>query len=189
LTLKASRTGLTRLLLIAALAAAWATPARAIDTLLLELGSSETDFEDTERYGGAVRWTLGNRWLQHGEWYLGTYIELAVSYWDGELGRTGEDSLVDFGLTPVLRYQRDPGLGLAPFIEIGSGVHGHTEDGIGSKNFDIPFAFGTHFGAGARFGTGGRYELVYRFQHLSNADLGDDNPGINFHVLQLGYHF
>ena len=22
-----------------------------------------------------------------------------------------------------------------------------------------------------------------------NASLGDDNPGINFHVLQLGYHF
>jgi hypothetical protein len=31
--------------------------------------------------------------------------------------------------------------------------------------------------------------LLYRFQHLSNASLGDDNPGINFHVLHLGYRF
>jgi hypothetical protein len=24
---------------------------------------------------------------------------------------------------------------------------------------------------------------------LSNAGLGDDNPGINFHAVQIGYHF
>jgi lipid A 3-O-deacylase len=89
----------------------------------------------------------------------------------------------------VLRWQRDPAHGFAPFAEIGVGAHGHTEDGISDEDFDIPFAFGSHIGLGARFGAQGRYEVIYRFQHLSNAGLGDENPGINFHAVQLGYHF
>lgn len=165
-----------------------ALPAAALDSVLLEFGTSEGD-EDTERYGGAARWDLGGKWLVTGDWHLTSYLELGITYWDGRNGTTGNDSLVDFGLTPVLRWQRDPASGIAPFAELGVGAHGHTEDGISDEDFDIPFAFGSHFGLGARFGGQGRYEVIYRFQHLSNAGLGDENPGINFHVVQLGYHF
>ena len=157
-------------------------------TLLLEVGKNEGD-EDVERYGGAVRWNFEPAWTESDEWRLGMYVEFSVNYWDGTGGTTGEQELIDFGLTPVLRYQRNPTSGLAPFAEFGVGAHLHTEDGIGDRDFDIPFAFETHFGLGTRFGAQGRYELVYRFQHLSNAGLGDDNPGINFHAVQLGYHF
>lgn len=173
---------------LSALVCGYSGSAYAVDAALFEIGMSESD-EDAERYGGALRWDVGGTWWKTGDWSLSSYVEVSVTYWDGELGRTGEDDLVDFGLTPVLRYQRDPAHGLAPFVELGLGAHVHTEDGIGNKNFDIPFSFGSHFGAGARFGAGGRYELVYRFQHLSNAGLGDDNPGINFHAIQLGVHF
>jgi len=31
--------------------------------------------------------------------------------------------------------------------------------------------------------------LGYRYQHLSNLSIGDSNPGINFHLVRLGYHF
>lgn len=164
-----------------------AHPAAAIDTAVVEGGFSE---EDVERYGGALRWDLGGNWWRAANWGLVSYLELSAAYWDGEAGTTGENDLFDVGLTPVLRWQRDPTQGgIAPFIEFGVGVHGHTEDGIGDDDFDIPFAFGTHVGGGVRFGAQGRYELVYRYQHLSNAGLGDENPGINFHVVQLGYHF
>ena len=166
------------------------TPVDASDTaLLLEGGINEGD-EDVKRYGGAVRYNFGPDWSRGGDWRLGVYLELSFTYWDGENGTTGENEFIDFGLTPVLRYQRNPTTGgIAPFAEFGAGAHLHTEDGIGDRDFDIPFAFGSHFGIGARFGAQGRYELVYRFQHLSNAGLGDDNPGINFHAVQLGYHF
>ena len=161
----------------------------ALDSLFLELGSVEGD-EEAERYGGAFRYAPEKRWLESNNWYLSTYFEFGVAYWDGEFGTEGEDSLVDFGLTPVLRYQRSVNSGtFAPFFEFGTGVHAHTETGIGDKDIDIPFSFGTHFGIGVRFGETGRYELLYRFQHLSNAGLGDENPGLNFHAVQLGYHF
>ncbi|MEM7540607.1 MAG: acyloxyacyl hydrolase [Pseudomonadota bacterium] len=161
--------------------------ANAIDALLIEGGFSESD-ESAERFGAAVRWNVFGNLYEVGDWKLTSYIEANVTYWDGDPGRTGEDSLVDFSLTPTFRYglQRDS---FAPFVELGLGAHVHTEDGIGDKNFDVPFAFGSHFGAGARFGADNRYELVYRFQHLSNAGIGDDNPGINFHAIQLGIHF
>lgn len=185
------RNSAVRLLHLTVLAGALglaALPAAALDSVLLEFGTSEGD-EDTDRYGGAARWDLGGKWLVTGDWHLASYLELGITYWDGRNGTTGNDSLVDFGLTPVLRWQREPTGGIAPFAELGVGAHGHTEDGISDEDFDIPFAFGSHLGLGARFGAQGRYEVIYRFQHLSNAGLGDENPGINFHVVQLGYHF
>lgn len=163
-------------------------PAYALDGVSLELGTAASD-EDVDRIGIALKHDWSAQWFSSGDWYLGGYWELGVSYWDGEKGRSGNDSLVDFQITPVLRYQHKPGVTIAPFVEFGLGAHLHTDDAIGDKDFDIPFAFGSHIGGGIRFGDGGRYELIYRFQHLSNASLGDDNPGINFHVVHLGYRF
>ena len=122
--------------------------------------------------------------MESPNWTGTTYLEVSVSYWDGQEGRTNNDSLVDFGLTPVFRLQKK-GEGLKPFAEFGVGAHLHTEDGIGDENFDIPFAFGSHLGFGFRFGPSSKYELLYRFQHLSNASLGDKNPGAE--ILSLSY--
>ena len=156
-------------------------------SFLLEGGTAEGDAE-ADRFGGFLRYNFDKPLVQTQEWEGVTYLEFSISYWDGENGRTNTDSLVDFGLTPVFRFQKKVS-GFIPFAEIGLGAHLHTEDGIGDENFDIPFAFGSHFGLGFRFGPESNYELVYRFQHLSNASLGDDNPGINFHGVLLGFHF
>jgi lipid A 3-O-deacylase len=160
----------------------------AVDTVALELGTAASD-EHVDRFGVEIKWDWAAQWFAAGDWYLGGYWEVGAAYWDGKKGRTGNDSLGDFHITPVLRYQRKPNAPLIPFVEFGLGPHVHTDDSIGNKHFDIPFAFGSHVGGGVRFGAGGRYELLYRFQHLSNASLGDNNPGINFHVLNVGYRF
>ena len=163
-------------------------PVYAADTISLELGTAAGD-EDVDRYGIAYKRDWASQWFTGGNWYLGGYWELGAAYWDGKKGRSGNDSLGDFHVTPVLRLQRKPDAAFIPFLEFGLGPHLHTDDSIGDKDFDIPFAFGSHVGGGFRFGESGRYELLYRFQHLSNASLGDDNPGINFHALHLGYRF
>ena len=163
-------------------------PALALDGVALELGTAASD-EDVDRFGVAFKWDWNRAWLKDGDWELGGYWEFAASYWDGEDGRSGNDSLGDFSITPVLQLRHRGEAALTPFLELGVGIHVHTDDSIGDKDFDIPFAFGSHIGGGLRFGARGQYELIYRFQHLSNAGLGDDNPGINFHVLHLGYRF
>lgn len=162
--------------------------AQALDSIALELGTAESD-EDVNRFGIALKWDWNAKWLTVGDWSLGGYWEVGANYWDGDEGRTGNDSLGDFHLTPVMRYQHNNETGFAPFVELGLGAHLHTDSEIGDKDFDIPFSFGSHLGLGAKFGAGQRYELLYRFQHLSNASLGDENPGINFHVIHLGYRF
>ena len=161
---------------------------QAYDALFLELGVVEGD-ADVEKLGFQARFAFPYSWFDGQKWHLESFLEAGVSYWDGEVGTSGHKDLFDFSLTPVLRLQRDQAAGIWPFAEVGFGIHVHTQEGIGDENFDIPFAFGTHLGVGLRMGIKRSYELLYRFRHLSNADIGDDNPGINFHTLQFGYYF
>lgn len=174
------------LCLAAALAAAG--PALANGKLAFEYGQSAGD-SNIDRYGAIATLDWNVKWLKSGNWFLGGYWEAGVDFWDSDPGRTGNDSLVDVHVTPVFRYQRETDTGFAPFLEFGVGPHGHTESEIEDKDFDIGFAFGSHVGGGIRFGDQGRYEILYRFQHLSNASLGDKNPGVNFHLVHFGYHF
>jgi lipid A 3-O-deacylase len=173
---------------IALVAACNSLPASALDRVAFEYGSADGD-TNVDRYGATATFDWGVEWFKTGSWALTGYWELGVNVWDSDGGRTGEDTLVDGHITPVFRWQRDLASPLPVFLELGVGAHGYTKSKIEDKDFDIPFAFGSHVGAGLRFGQGGRYELLYRYQHQSNADLGDDNPGINFHLFTLGYHF
>lgn len=176
----------SRLLTLLILAAA-APAATAVDSFVVELGDGD---DAAQRVGFAVTWTWSRKWFADGDWFLGGYWEVGGSYWDADEGRTGTDSLGELGITPVLRLEphRDMG-GLLPYVELGVGAHVFTDTELEDKDFDIPFAFGSHLGAGMRFGDGARWELGYRYQHLSNASLGDSNPGINFHLLHLAYHW
>ncbi len=176
--------------LTAALLVTTAVPAFDLSpsTVTIEGGFTE-DSVDAQRYGANLRWDLPIQLFQVGDWHMVSLVEFGINVWASSKGRTGEDSLVDFGLTPVLRYQMDPKRGFAPFVEAGAGLHLHTQNGLNDKDFDLPFAFGSHAGLGARFGADGKYELMYRYQHQSNAGLGATNPGINFHVMSLGTHF
>ena len=156
-------------------------------SFMLDLGSAEGDAE-ADRFGISARYNFPDDFIDGSEWSGRLYLELSASYWDGENGSTGHSSLFDFGVTPVFRLTRFSQI-VNSFVEVGLGAHLHTEDGIDDENFDIPFAFGSHIGLGLNFGSRKKMEVMYRFQHLSNASLGDDNPGINFHLLQLGVNF
>lgn len=161
--------------------------ALAVDAIALE-GGMNTD--GAYRGGFGVQWDWGVEWLPVGDWYLGGYWEASFSYWDAEKGRTGTESLGEFGFTPVLRIQNHtPIFGLMPYLEGGVGLHVMTDTQLGDKDFSIPITFGNHVGVGARFGQDGQFELGYRFQHFSNAGLGDSNPGNNFHIARFVYHF
>lgn len=179
-----------RLVWPSVLAALLTAPAFADSTVYLE-GGWDDDEQDANRYGFALAYDLPYRFLEAGGFYLGTYFEVSASFWDADQGGlTGQDSLFEGGLTGVLRYQREVGRGfITPFAELGTGPHLMSEREFVNRDFDLNFCFGSHLGAGLKFGEKGAYEVMYRFQHLSNADLGDDNPGINFHLVRFGYRF
>ena len=94
-------------------------------------------------------------------------------------------------MTPVLRLQRDANLssGVTPYAEAGIGTHLFSNTKLGNRDFSTAFQFGSIVGVGVGFGERGQYELSYRFQHLSNADIKKPNDAHDLHLLRLGYNF
>jgi len=186
-----------RLPLFAALFA-WSTalmllaqPAQAIglDKVSLTFGT-EDDRGNVNSYGISTGWDWDVKWFKTGQWYLTTYSEFGLNVWNSDQSHSGtNDTLVNGYVMQVLRWQRDLSTTLPVFIEAGSSLNGYSHTNIDNQDFSIPFAFGTSFGAGIRFGPAREYQVLYRFQHQSNAGLGDDNPGIQFHLISLGYRF
>ncbi len=158
----------------------FATPARAIDGLSVELGQGH----------GLWLWRAAGQWnwpqksaLDAGEWHTRGYWDLAAGVWEG-----GVDTIYDLGLTPVLRMER--GEYSSPYLEAGIGAHMLSSLHITPyRTFSSHLQFGDHIGVGLRFGYEDRVDIGLRLQHLSNAGLRNPNPGINFLQLRLGYHF
>lgn len=155
----------------------------AIDGLAFELGSEGG--RDLARV--AVQWQWQQRWLQSGGRHVG-------GYWDLSAGELGADALpgqnarlADIGFTPTLRWQRDDLRGL--YAEGGIGARYLSGTTLGGKRLSTRFQFGDHIGFGYRFGPKGAFDLAYRYQHLSNADIKRPNDGLDFHQLRLQYWF
>jgi hypothetical protein len=93
-----------------------------------------------------------------------------------------------FGLAPLLKYNFWTGTRVTPFVEGGAGVaYGTRAVPERGTNFN----FITQAGFGAHLAVGPRTTLDFRtlFHHLSNANISDDNPGLNAIVLNLGVTF
>jgi lipid A 3-O-deacylase len=164
------------------------TEDRWIDALSLTAGKDDKSNDtDVYRFGVQNRWN--RTWFNDGAWYLGGYWDAALAYWDADT--QSNRSLYDLSLTPILRLQRDASLSrsITPFSEIGVGGHLLSDKEIGDRDLSTNFQFGSHLGVGLGFGDKGRYELMYRYQHLSNADIEDPNQGINLHLVSFGYVF
>lgn len=163
--------------------AVMSAPSYAVDGVSVEVGGG--DGADLGRIG--VQWDWKARWLQGRNWHVGGYWDLGLGYWHGSAPPGLNEDLVEAGLTPVLRLQRNELSG--PYLEGGIGFHLLSRTSLGEKRFSTAFQFGNHIGAGYRFGSKRAYDLGYRFQHLSNAGIKRPNRGINFHQIRLQYHF
>lgn len=121
----------------------------------------------------------GPRWLRgRFEWT----VEVAPYFaeWSGGKARGA-------GVAPLgWRWNLEPRGRVHPFLEIGGGALWTTEP--------VPAAttgtnFTTHAGVGLRVLDGGGYGLVvgYRLHHISNGNRIARNPGVNAHMLVLGW--
>jgi len=163
----------------------FATPAHAVDGAALTIGTGE----DADMTALSLQWDWEKRWFTEGDWSLGGYWEAEASYWKGD-GPSPEKDVYGLGFTPVFRFERNVINGMAPYAELGIGMHQFSTSKIhGGKSMGTTFEFGDHLGFGVRFGQDLKYDLGYRFQHFSNAGLSDNNPGINFNEIRLRYSF
>lgn len=128
------------------------------------------------------------QWFTDGNWYL-------TGYWDASAGRwhssaTGGKNIWDIGLAPVFRLQSKANSGWRPYLEGAIGIHFLSDTHVNAdRDMGSAFQFGDHLGVGLMFGNKGQFDLGYRFQHLSNADIKSPNDGINFQQIRFAYLF
>lgn len=128
---------------------------------------------------GFVSWNLPWDWDLGKEWYLQTRLDLSA----GWLGDDEESAAIGtVGPSLMLGRQRLPlslDGGISPTIL--------TKHAFGSKDFGSYAQFTSHVGLNWDFAP--HWHLSYRFEHMSNANLSEHNPGLNMHVFGLSYRF
>ncbi len=160
--------------------------ALALDGVAVEAGYGHAI--DAYRVGIAAQANWDKRWFQREAWHVGGYWDLAVARWHWRNAQPGQiDTLYEIGLVPVFRLQPAGLEGV--YVEAGIGMHLLSQTSFGERGFSTTFQFGNLAGAGYRFGRQRAFELGYRYQHISNADIEKPNDGINFHQLRVQYNF
>ena len=158
----------------------------AVDGVSVEYGTGNS----TQLVRLGAQWNWGNnwKWFQSNGTHLGGYWDLSLANWRMNHYNNTNDSgnLVDIGLTPVFRYQRDDGKGF--YGEAGIGVHLFSKlYRNNDKVLSTAFQFGDHIGAGYVFNNG--LDLGIRLQHFSNGGIKQPNGGVNFAVARVAYKF
>jgi hypothetical protein len=138
--------------------------------------SSGDNFYQSDAF---ANWNLPWGWELGKEWHLQTRLDFAVG-WLGE----GRDNGVVGSLGPSLVLSR---AGLPVSLDGGISPTLLSRSDFGVKNFSTDIQFTTHVGVNWDFAT--HWRVSYRFQHMSNANLGSQNPGLNMHFLGLSYVF
>jgi hypothetical protein len=67
------------------------------------------------------------------------------------------------------------------------GLRGGVNDNRNDENLGGPVQFTSHIGVNLNFTR--HFTMGYRLQHMSNGVLYDSNPGLNLHMIEVGYRF
>ena len=133
------------------------------------------DFRQAE---GFVDCNLPWKWDLGKEWYLQSRLDFSA----GWLANSVDDAAV-FTTGPSFLVGRQR----LPFsFEVGFSPTLLSNHDFGTRNFGTPFQFTSHFGLNWDLG---HFRVGYRFQHMSNADISQNNPGLSMQMVALSYRF
>jgi lipid A 3-O-deacylase len=98
------------------------------------------------------------------------------------------DSNAEIGFSLLLNYSDNITSRIAPYIEGGLGAIHTTQN---THEQGTQYNFLTQVGAGLQFFLNDTFALKggYRFRHMSNAGIDDDNSGINHHFVLVGLSY
>ncbi len=171
-------TGLSALLLSASLNAETLetqpyTLSEAGFRFVVEKDSNSFEAELFDLYAGFTtpwNWRLGERWR------LNTRLDLSA----GILNSEGQQALMVSAGPSWILDQADSRI----FYRAGMHPSLVSRHRFGNDDIGGAFQVSSHVGIGVRIGK--RWRLGYRFQHTSNGDLYDSNPGLDIHMLVFG---
>lgn len=98
------------------------------------------------------------------------------------------DANAEFGASCLLKYSSHITARIAPYIEGGIGMVYTTQH---THEQGTQFNFLPQVGGGLQFFLNKNLALTggYRYRHLSNAGMSDDNSGINHHFILVGLSY
>ena len=135
--------------------------------------------EDFNQYEGFTTWQLPWSWQWKSGWALNTYLEVTA----GVLRGAGESAMVG-SIGPGFYFS-----GFKDKLDISMGINPTiiSKHKFGDENLGGPIAFTSHIGINFYFTR--HFNIGYRLQHMSNGVLYEHNPGVNMHMLEVGYRF
>jgi hypothetical protein len=139
-------------------------------------GSADSAFYN---YEGFAKLNLPWRWAWGSDWGLQTGLDFSA----GVLQRHHEASFI--GQAGPCFTIGSPTFPVS--FEFGSSPTLLSQHHFDKKDLGSAFQFTSYGGLRGRVTE--RFGVGYRFQHTSNAGLGDPNPGLNMHVLSLFWRF
>ncbi len=158
---------------------------QAMDSLSIEAGSGNATafYQLAAQQGWSNDWAWLNENQLHTRWEM-SVAEMAGKKFNNIEGQT--QKLIDFGLTPSLRWGGKSSLGA--YAEAGIGIHYLTEKyNNNGRAMGGNFQFGDYIGAGYLFNS--HFDVTVKFEHFSDAGIRKPNPAINFAIVKLAYVF
>ena len=137
---------------------------------------NDEDFQQNETF---ATWRLP--WFRQWDsgWTLGTYLDANA----GMLRGGGATAFVgSFGpgiYVTGMKGKIDVAMGINPTI-----ISRHE---FGDEDLGGPIQFTSHIDL--NFNLVRHFTFGYRLQHMSNAVIYDENPGLNLHMIGIGYRF
>lgn len=172
-----------------------AARAHALDGVYAEYGRGDASIISSPAQAkigriGAI-WNWNRSWLNDGAWHVTGYWDVSIAQWHGEKPGDNNQTVTDIGIMPVFRYAPKDTTGIAPYLEGGIlGLHLISPTYLYSnRRFSTAFQFGHIIGFGISLGAQRQFEIGYRYQHVSNADIKLPNNGMDFDILHVAYRF
>jgi len=136
---------------------------------------NDESFSQHEVY---VTFSLPWKWRSDHDWIIGSFIGLNA----GAL--TGEDTDFVGSVGPGV-YILIP----TESVTLSAGIYPTYigQSNFGNEDFGNSLQFTSAVGVNLNFHQ--HWTIGYRFQHMSNGGLSDENPGLNTHMIEMGYRF
>jgi len=134
------------------------------------------DFHQTELY---INWSLPMDYAINDEYTIKNKLEFTI----GRLAATGEEAFITSFGGKFLLEKKDFPVTFA-FASVPTFISRYK---FPRRNLGTKLQFITSFGL--EFKITKSFEVSYRFQHMSNASLSRNNPGLNLSMFSFGYRF
>jgi hypothetical protein len=127
-------------------------------------------------YEASLTWMLPWQWQPCSWVRVRTGLELSAGLISG-----GSETAFMGSLGPAVSF-RSPGETLS--MDLGISTTYIDRNRFGEVDFGGPFQFSSHVGLYLVLWKRGR--MGYRFQHMSDAGIYHENPGLNMHMFEIG---